>query len=73
VPTFPEPILSKRRVVVTGLGAISPIGNSIDEAWAGLTAGRSGITRISKFDPAGFASQIAGEVKGFDVAQYLSA
>jgi len=65
--------LSKRRVVVTGLGAISPIGNSIDEAWAGLTAGRSGITRISKFDPAGFASQIAGEVKGFDVAQYLSA
>ena len=65
--------MSKRRVVVTGLGAISPIGNSIDEAWAGLIAGRSGITRISRFDPANFACQVAGEVKGFDVAQYLSA
>jgi 3-oxoacyl-[acyl-carrier-protein] synthase II len=60
-------------VVVTGLGAISPVGNTIDEAWASLTAGRSGITRISKFDPANFASQVAGEVKGFEVAEYLSA
>jgi 3-oxoacyl-[acyl-carrier-protein] synthase II len=65
--------LSKRRVVVTGLGIISPVGNTIQEAWDAIVAGRSGITRISRFDPAPFASQIAGEVKNFDVDQYLSA
>jgi len=64
--------LSKRRVVVTGLGIISPVGNSVDEAWANLVAGRSGISRITRFDPAPFAAQIAGEVRGFDVARYLS-
>jgi len=65
--------LSKRRVVVTGLGIISPVGNTIQEAWDALVAGRSGITRITRFDPAAFASQIAGEVKNFNVDQYLSA
>jgi len=65
--------LSKRRVVVTGLGIVSPVGNSVVEAWQNLMAGRSGIGRISKFDASPFASQIAGEVKGFDVTQYLSA
>ncbi|MBT9612500.1 MAG: beta-ketoacyl-ACP synthase II [Burkholderiales bacterium] len=64
--------MSRRRVVVTGLGIISPVGNSVDEAWANIVAGKSGITRITKFDASGFASQIAGEVRGFDVAQYLS-
>jgi 3-oxoacyl-[acyl-carrier-protein] synthase II len=64
--------LSRRRVVVTGLGIISPVGNTVDEAWANIVAGKSGITRISKFDASAFASQIAGEVKGFDVAQYIS-
>lgn len=64
--------MSRRRVVVTGLGIISPVGNTVDEAWANIVAGKSGITRISKFDASAFASQIAGEVKGFDVAQYLS-
>jgi 3-oxoacyl-[acyl-carrier-protein] synthase II len=64
--------MAKRRVVVTGLGIISPVGNSVDDAWASLMAGRSGITRISRFDPAAFASQIAGDVKNFDLAKYLT-
>jgi 3-oxoacyl-[acyl-carrier-protein] synthase II len=49
------------------------VGNTVDEAWANILAGRSGITRITRFDASGFASQIAGEVKGFDVGAYLSA
>jgi 3-oxoacyl-[acyl-carrier-protein] synthase II len=65
--------VSRRRVVVTGLGVISPVGNTVAEAWENLTAGRSGIGRITKFDPAPFKAQIAGEVKGFDVTAYLSA
>jgi len=65
--------LSRRRVVVTGLGIISPVGNTVDDAWANIVAGHSGITGISKFDASVFASRIAGEVKNFDVAQYLSA
>jgi len=65
--------LSTRRVVVTGLGIISPVGNTISEAWDSLVAGRSGIARIARFDPSPFAAQIAGEVKNFDVEQYLNA
>jgi 3-oxoacyl-[acyl-carrier-protein] synthase II len=65
--------VSRRRVVITGLGVISPVGNSVPEAWDSLTAGRSGIGRITKFDPAAFKAQIAGEVKNFDVTAYLSA
>ncbi len=64
--------MSKRRVVVTGLGIISPVGNSVDDAWASLMAGQCGITRISRFDPSGFACQIAGEVKNFELAKYLT-
>jgi len=59
--------------VVTGLGIVSPIGNTVAEAWSSALAGKSGITRITRFDPARLASQIAGEVKGFDVTPYLSA
>jgi len=59
-------------VVVTGLGIISPVGNTVAQAWDSILAGKSGITRVSKFDPARLSSQIAGEVKGFDVAAYLS-
>jgi 3-oxoacyl-[acyl-carrier-protein] synthase II len=55
----------KRRVVVTGMGAVTPLGNSVSSFWEGLINGRSGITRITHFDPSNFASQIAGEVKGF--------
>jgi 3-oxoacyl-[acyl-carrier-protein] synthase II len=64
--------LSRRRVVVTGLGAICPVGNSVKEAWTNIQAGKSGITRITHFDASPFASQIAGEVKGFDIGQVLS-
>ena len=65
--------MSRRRVVVTGLGIVSPVGTGVPEAWKSILAGRSGISRITHFDPAPFSSQIAGEVKGFDPAQYLSA
>lgn len=65
--------MSRRRVVVTGLGVISPVGIGVGEAWSNLLAGKSGITAITRFDATGFASQVAGEVKGFDVTQYLSA
>jgi 3-oxoacyl-[acyl-carrier-protein] synthase II len=65
--------LSRRRVVVTGLGIVSPVGTGVPEAWKNILAGQSGITRITRFDPSPFTSQIAGEVKGFDPAQYLSA
>jgi len=65
--------LSRRRVVVTGLGIISPVGNGVPVAWKNILAGTSGITRITRFDASAFTSQIAGEVKGFDPAQVLSA
>ncbi len=65
--------MSKRRVVITGLGIISPVGLEVKEAWDNILAGRSGITSISRFDASQYASQIAGEVKGFDVTQYLPA
>jgi 3-oxoacyl-[acyl-carrier-protein] synthase II len=64
--------LARRRVVVTGLGIVSPVGNSVSEAWQNLVAGRSGIGPITRFDAAAFKSRIAGEVKGFDVSAYLS-
>jgi 3-oxoacyl-[acyl-carrier-protein] synthase II len=64
--------LSRRRVVVTGLGIISPIGNTVADAWQACLAGTPGITRITRFDPARLACQIAGEVKGFDIAPYMS-
>jgi 3-oxoacyl-[acyl-carrier-protein] synthase II len=63
--------LSRRRVVITGLGIISPVGNTVAEAWASILAGISGITRISRFDPSRLSCQIAGEVKDFDLARYL--
>jgi 3-oxoacyl-[acyl-carrier-protein] synthase II len=65
--------LSRRRVVITGLGIISPVGNTVNEAWSNIVAGKSGISRITRFDPSAFSAQIAGEVRGFDVTQYMSA
>jgi 3-oxoacyl-[acyl-carrier-protein] synthase II len=65
--------MSRRRVVVTGLGCVCPVGNTVQDAWAALLAGRSGIDRISKFDASNFACQIAGEVRGFELDTYLSA
>ena len=65
--------MSRRRVVVTGLGCISPVGNTVGDAWANLLAGQSGIDLITKFDASNFSCKIAGEVKGFNVEQYMSA
>ena len=65
--------MSRRRVVVTGLGCITPVGNTVADAWANLLAGQSGIDLITKFDASNFACKIAGEVKGFNVEQYMSA
>ncbi len=59
------------RAVITGLGAVTPIGNTTTEFWEGLQRGRNGISRVSLFDPTDLIVQIAGEVKGFDVEQYL--
>lgn len=64
--------MSKRRVVVTGLGIVCPVGNTVADAWENLSAGRSGITRITRFDPSSMPSQIAGEVKGFSIADYIT-
>jgi 3-oxoacyl-[acyl-carrier-protein] synthase II len=64
--------LSRRRVVVTGLGIVSPVGTGVAEAWSSIVAGKSGITRITRFDASAYPSTIAGEVKGFDPARYVS-
>ena len=65
--------MSRRRVVVTGMGLISPVGNSLDEAWANLVSGRSGIANITRFDATDFACRFAGEVKNFNVEDYFPA
>ncbi|MGV3583032.1 MAG: beta-ketoacyl-ACP synthase II [Methylophilus sp.] len=65
--------MTKRRVVVTGLGVVSPVGTGTANAWNNLIAGQSGITRITKFDTTNFTSQVAGEVKDFNVEDFLSA
>lgn len=64
--------MSRRRVVVTGLGCISPVGNTVADAWSNLLAGRSGIGLITKFDASALACKIAGEVKGFELEPYIS-
>jgi 3-oxoacyl-[acyl-carrier-protein] synthase II len=64
--------LTQRRVVITGLGIVSPLGIGLDSNWRALIAGESGIGRITLFDPTGYASQIAGEVKNFNPAQFIS-
>ena len=64
--------MSRRRVVVTGLGLISPVGNTVAAGWANILAGQSGIDRITRFDASNFACQFAGEVKGFEVGDYMS-
>jgi 3-oxoacyl-[acyl-carrier-protein] synthase II len=65
--------MSRRRVVITGLGLISPVGNSVAEGWANLVAGRSGIDTITRFDASALACRFAGEVKGFQVEDYIPA
>ena len=65
--------MSRRRVVVTGLGVVSPVGNTVSEAWSNLIAGRSGIGLITKFDASAFACKIAGEVRDFNLESYITA
>jgi 3-oxoacyl-[acyl-carrier-protein] synthase II len=63
--------MDKRRVVITGVGAVTPVGNTADEFWAALLEGRSGIGPITRFDATGFPTRIAGELKGFDSLKYI--
>jgi 3-oxoacyl-[acyl-carrier-protein] synthase II len=65
--------MSRRRVVVTGLGCISPVGNTVADAWSNLLAGKSGVDLISKFDASTFSCKIAAEVRNFDVEAYMPA
>ena len=64
--------MSRRKVVITGLGIISPVGNTIEQAWQNILAGRSGIDKITRFDASTFSTHIAGEVKDFDVSKYIT-
>ncbi|HYA75426.1 MAG TPA: beta-ketoacyl-ACP synthase II [Burkholderiaceae bacterium] len=64
---------AQRRVVVTGLGVVSPVGNDVTTAWANILAGKSGVARITRFDPAAYRSQIAGEVRDFKITDYVAA
>ena len=63
--------MTRRRVVITGLGLISPVGNTVAEGWANLVAGRSGIANVTRFDASGLSCRFAGEVKGFNVEDYI--
>jgi len=63
--------LSKRRVVVTGLGLLTPVGNTVEESWKNIIAGKSGIAPITVFDASGFSAQISGSVKNFDASLYI--
>lgn len=63
--------MSRRRVVVTGLGCVSPVGNTVADSWANLLAGQSGIDLITQFDASSYACKFAGEVKGFNIADYI--
>jgi 3-oxoacyl-[acyl-carrier-protein] synthase II len=65
--------MSRRRVVVTGLGLVSPVGNTVDESWKNILAGQSGIDNITKFDASAMSVRFAGEVKGFNIEDYIPA
>src|SRR6478609_8240586 len=72
-PVAQRTLMSDRRVVVTGLGIVSPVGVGVQAAWDNILAARSGIAAITRFDASAFPSRIAGEVKDFDVSKWLSA
>jgi len=62
---------SRRRVVITGMGAVTPLGHNVQALWNGIREGRSGITRITQIDPTDFPSQVAGEVKDWNPSDYI--
>ena len=64
--------MSRRRVVITGLGCVSPVGTSVESSWQALLAGQSGIDLVQSFDASGLSCKFAGEVKGFDITQYIA-
>jgi 3-oxoacyl-[acyl-carrier-protein] synthase II len=64
-------VLTRRRVVVTGLGIVSPVGNSVDDAWASVLAGKSGIEPLTRFDVSAFSVRFGGEIRNFDITQYI--
>lgn len=64
--------MARKRVVVTGLGLVTPVGNTVDESWASITAGKSGVALIDDFDTSGFNTRFGGSVKGFDISPYLN-
>ena len=64
--------MSKRRVVVTGLGIVSPVGNSVQAAWDNILAGNSGIGPMTNFDATDFPVRFAGEIRDFDASEYIS-
>src|SRR5690606_29758617 len=70
--SFQESAMSKRRVVITGLGILSPLGNDLASSWDGIVNARSGIGPITSFDVSAFATRIAGEVKDFDASQWIA-
>ena len=63
--------MTKRRVVVTGVGAVSPLGNTIDDTWAAIKAGKSGVGPLTRVDAEKFSAKVAAEVKDFDIEQYV--
>ncbi|MHC9037553.1 beta-ketoacyl synthase N-terminal-like domain-containing protein, partial [Cobetia marina] len=64
--------MPRRRVVVTGLGLVTPVGNTVEESWSNIKAGKSGIAPIEHFDVSGFNTRFGGSIKNFDVGQYLN-
>ena len=65
--------MTRRRVVITGLGLVSPVGNSVAAGWANILAGRSGIANVSRFDASALSCRFAGEVKDFQIEDYIPA
>jgi 3-oxoacyl-[acyl-carrier-protein] synthase II len=63
--------MERRRIVVTGLGCVSPVGNTVQESWANLLAGQSGIDLIKSFDATPFSCKFGGEVKNFNITDYI--
>ena len=61
----------RRRVVVTGIGLVTPLGMGVEKTWKAICTGQSGISRITKFDPSSYSSQIAGEIKDFDPHAFI--